>query len=109
MFKRQNRLPRGVGFYNINFFSTPFFVIKIRENGLTLNRFGIVVAKKIDKRATFRNKIKRIFRDNLTELNKNLTTGNDMLFVVKREIIGKNKEQINLLITNALEKLKIKK
>lgn len=108
MFKRQNRLPRGVRFYNSSFLSAPLFVLKVKKNGLMRNRFGISVSRKIDKRAVIRNKIKRIFRETLIVLDKNLTIGNDMLFIIKKEIVGKTKEQINLLIVKELEKLSIK-
>ncbi|MBI2028651.1 MAG: ribonuclease P protein component [Candidatus Levybacteria bacterium] len=107
MFKRQNRLPRGVGFYNSNFFSTPFFVLKVKGNGLIVNRFGIVVSKKIDKRSTVRNKIKRIFRSILIDLNKDIISGQDMLFIVKKEILNKTNNKIDLQIRGVLEKARL--
>lgn len=103
MFKRQNRLPRGIGFYN-SFFSTPFFVLKFKKNGLTVNRFGIVVSKKIDKRAVERNKIKRMFRKTLMDLNKEMASGHDILFIVGPGIINKTAEQVNFAIKGVLEK-----
>lgn len=104
MFKRQNRLPRGVGFYNAKFFSTPLFVLKIRQNSLRLNRFGIVVGKKIDKRATRRNKIKRILRSALVNLNQSMVNGYDMLFIVRSGIIGKTYFECNFQIRQVLER-----
>ena len=104
MFKRENRLVSGVRFKNSYSFSVAQFVLKERENGLLLNRFGIVVSKKIDKRAAARNKIKRIFRDALLNLNKNMMSGHDILFIVKIGTLSKTKEEIQLSIENALEK-----
>src|SRR3989344_8925245 len=75
MFKTENRLVSGVRFKNSYSFSVPQFILKERKNGLLLNRFGIVVSKKIDKRAVVRNKIKRTFRYALVDLNKNMTSG----------------------------------
>ena len=104
MFKRENRLIASVRFNNSYSFSVPQFVLKERENGLLLNRFGIVVSKKIDKRAVVRNKIKRIFRDALLNLNKNMVSGHDILFIAKTGILSKKKEEMHLVIKSALEK-----
>lgn len=104
MFKRENRLVGNVRFNNSYFFSTPLFVLKEKRNKLNLNRFGIVVSKKIDKRAVARNKIKRIFRDSLIKLNMNMTIGHDMLYITKTGIIGKTTEEISLLIGESMQK-----
>ena len=104
MFKRENRLVGGVRFKNSYSFSVAQFVLKERENGLLLNRFGIVVSKKIDKRAVVRNKIKRIFRDALLNLNKNMMSGHDILFIAKTGILSKTEEENQLSIKSALEK-----
>ena len=104
MFKKENRLVRGVRFNNSYSFSVPQFVLKVRKNGLLLNRFGIVVSKKIDKRAVVRNKIKRIFRNALLNLNKNMILGHDILFIVKIGVLNKTKEEIQLSIKRTLEK-----
>jgi len=104
MFKKEFRLDRNVKFNNSFTFSAPEFVLKGKKNGLIVNRFGIVVSKKIDKRATARNKIKRIFRSSLLDLNKNMTVGHDILFIVKIGILGKKKEEIQLAIKSVLEK-----
>ena len=104
MFKRENRLVSGVRFNNSFLISAPEFVLKARKNGLLLNRFGIVVSKKIDKRAVVRNKVKRFFRQALIDLSKNMMPGHDILFIVKIGILSKKKEEIRLAIKSALEK-----
>lgn len=106
MFNRQNRLPRGIGFYNSRNFPTTLFVLKVKENGLIVNRFGIVVSKKIDKRAVVRNRIKRMLRQILVDLNKEMTIGHDMLFIVRIGIINKNNDQTKIIIRQILEKAK---
>lgn len=104
MFKKEFRLDRNVRFNNSYTFSAPEFVLKEKKNGLLLNRFGIVVSKKIDKRATARNKIKRIFRSCLIDLNKNMTLGHDMLFIVRIGALDKTKGENQEIIKNAIEK-----
>lgn len=107
MFKRENRLVAGVRFNNSYSLSVPEFVLKKRKNRLLLNRFGVVVSKKIDKRAVVRNKIKRIFRSVLSDLNSNMISGHDILFIVKIGSLNKTKEEINILIKNALGKAEL--
>lgn len=104
MFKRENRLAPGVGFKNSYQLFSPEFVLKEKRNDLSLNRFGIVVSKKIDKRAVARNKIKRMLRDILVDLNKNMVNGHDILIIVKTGIVRKTKEENYSIIKNALEK-----
>lgn len=104
MFKKENRLVSGIRFNNSYLFSAPQFVLKEKANGLALNRFGIVVSKKIDKRAVVRNRIKRLFREALVNLNKNMTLGHDILFIIKKEVLKKTKEENEKEIKSALEK-----
>ena len=104
MFKRENRLVSGVRFNNSYSFSVPQFVLKERKNDLALNRFGIVVSKKIDKRAVVRNRIKRFFRRALIDLSKNMMSGHDILFIVKIGILSKTEEENRLSIKQAIEK-----
>lgn len=71
---------------------------------MAVNRFGIIVSKKIDKRAVARNKIKRFFRAKLLDLGKKMSAGHDMLFVIRKGIVGKSREENNLAIENVLKR-----
>lgn len=104
MFKRENRLVPGIRFNNSYNFSVPQFVLKAKKNGLALNRFGIVVSKKIDKRAVERNRVKRMFRDILRELDRNMIPGHDILVIARVGVLEKTKEENYSVIKNALEK-----
>lgn len=104
MFKRENRLVPGIRFGNSYSFSVPQFVLKQKKNGLMLNRFGIIVSKKIDKRAVERNRIKRMFRTSLLDLNKNMMPGHDILFITRIGVLNKTKEENYSIIKSALEK-----
>lgn len=104
MFKRENRLVPGINFRNSYSLSIPQFIFKQKKNGLLVNRFGIVVSKKVDKRAVVRNKIKRMFRSFLLDLNKKMVSGHDILFVMRIGILSKTKEENQELIKAVLEK-----
>ena len=83
------------------------FNLKVKKNEMGINRFGIVVSKKVDKRAVIRNKLKRIFREALIELSKTMPSGHDILLITKKEALGKTKEEEIILLKNALEKLEV--
>jgi ribonuclease P protein component len=104
MFKRENRLVPGVRFNNSHILTVAQFTLKNKENNSNLNRFGIVVSKKVDARAVVRNRIKRFFRAALMNMDKKIVAGHDILFVAKKEVLGKTEEENLLAIKNALEK-----
>lgn len=104
MFKRENRLVPGIKFNNSYLSVNSQFILKEKKNGLTVNRLGIVVSKKIDKRAVVRNRVKRFFRTALMNLFGKMSTGHDILIIVKKGILGKAKEENLLAVKNALGK-----
>lgn len=104
MFKKENRLVPGIKFNNSRLIAVPQFILKQKENGLDLNRFGIVVSKKIDKRAVGRNNLKRFFRTTLMKLYGKMSTGHDILIIVKKGMSEKNKGENELAIKDALGK-----
>lgn len=81
MFKRETRLTgrvvkgKTISFPNLN--------LKIAKNGKDLSRFGFVISKKVDKRATVRNRIKRKLRNCLEEKMEKISKGYDFLFIIK--------------------------
>lgn len=93
MFKKENRLVPGVRFSNSQSAIVSQFVFKNKANDLNVNRFGIVVSKKIDKRAVGRNKVKRFFRETLMSLCGKMSAGHDILIIVKKGILEKTKEE----------------
>jgi ribonuclease P protein component len=107
MFKRENRLVPGIKFNNSFLLATPQFVLKEKVNNLNINRFGIVVSKKIDKKAVGRNKIKRFFRTVILNLENKMNQGHDILLIIKKGIIGKTKEENILTVKQALTKAKL--
>lgn len=81
----------------------PDFVLKIRKNNNKLKRFGFIVSKKIDSRATVRNEIKRKLRSCIEQLLGKIESGNDLTFIIKKDILMRDKEEI---CKNVLDLLK---
>lgn len=93
MLKRKFRLPWGIKFNNNGLISAQLLTIKNKENGLLLNRFTTIVSKKIDKRAVVRNRIKRLINSCIEELYNHIHKGRDMVFIAKKEAIGKTRQE----------------
>lgn len=53
------------------------------KNNMDVSRFGFVVSKNIDKRATARNRIKRVLRERVRTLLPNLPTGKDVIIIAR--------------------------
>lgn len=104
MFKRENRLIPGIRFSNSRLVVCSEFVLKEKKNELPVNRFGIVVSKKIDKRAVARNAIKRMLRTAIMNLYGKMSVGHDILLIVKKGVVGKTKEENLLTIETSFKK-----
>ncbi len=63
---------------------TDTFVLKGRRNNLSLNRFGFIVSKRIDKRAVVRNRTHRAYRQCVENIQPISPGGYDMLFVARK-------------------------
>ena len=66
------------------FVTTPFFLLKYIRNDRGSNRYGFIVSKKVSKKATERNKVKRRLRAIIQKTTKEAQRGCDMVFVVKK-------------------------
>jgi len=96
MLEKQYRLPATTRLKNYDLFDSQAFSLKIAKNNLKTSRFGFVIGKKTDKRATTRNRIRRVFRSCIEEMFSEIKTGHDMLFFLKSGILEiKRKELYN--------------
>lgn len=82
------------------------FTLRIGKNGLTHNRYGVVVSKKIDKRAVARNNMKRKIRGCIEEMEGSLKKGLDMLFIVKKNFLKENSNPC-IVVKETLQKEKL--
>ena len=82
----------------------PFFAIILKNNDLEFSRFAFIVSKKIHKRAVKRNRIKRLLRESIQLLLPRLKSNFDVVFLVKKEILGKDFQQVRSMVKKALKK-----
>ena len=85
------------------------FNIKIGQNDQDLNRFAFVVSKKIDMRATARNKIKRKVRGGFEKLADSIKVGHDFIVYPKKNTMEATTDQISDEIKDSLAKIDLLK
>lgn len=91
----------GQSFYN------SILGLKVTDNDLDINRFGILISTKVSKKATIRNLFKRQIRSIIREENKKMKFGKDIVIVVLPKIIDKNFSEIELSLANSFKRLKL--
>lgn len=86
-------------------YSTPLFVIRYDSSRDQLH-LAVVVGKKVDKRAVYRNKIKRQVNAMLREI---LSTEfkYDIVFFIKKQIADTESSQVKEELKKALKVIKI--
>jgi ribonuclease P protein component len=94
MLQQLHRLPAHSRLFHPTTYRTPLFLLKISKNNLPVSRFGFVVRKSIDKRATARNRIRRVFRSCIEEGVNRIAVGYDMLFFLEKGIIDKQQDSL---------------
>ncbi|MBV1775594.1 ribonuclease P protein component [Burkholderiaceae bacterium DAT-1] len=88
-FTRQQRLLKTDEFSSVfnlrRSQSNDFFQVWIRPNGLDRARLGVVAAKRVDKRAVGRNRVKRLVREQF-RLHAPQLCGLDLIVRAKRPL-----------------------
>lgn len=101
MLKKEFRLLEPIS-KNAKTLSTAQFLLRYSENGQGKSRFAFVVSKKIDRRSVVRNRIKRLLRSSVEDNIERIKKGNDYLFILKKELIGKEKKEIDSYLKKSL-------
>jgi ribonuclease P protein component len=104
MISKRSRLPREAfkagGYRKIN---TPFFSLREKDNGISLNRIGVIVGKSVDKRAVRRNFWERQVKARLRKLPP---AGKDLMVIVFPGIEELTREEFGKIFEQSLGKLK---
>ena len=107
----KNRLKKDKDFNRIlrkgKRFNEEILSLIILKNKLKETRIGLVVSKKISKKAVVRNKTKRRIYSLIRGKLLNIKNGFDLLIITKPKIKDKNFFEINKIIDKAFKKVKI--
>lgn len=86
-----------------------FIGLKVRKNGLNINRFGILLSTKVSKLAVTRNKYKRKIRAIIRQENIKINIGHDCAVIVLPGILNKKYQEIETELQNIFVRLKFYK
>lgn len=103
MFSKQFRLPATTVLQNPKHIQTPYFSFKVGKNLLEHNRYGFVISKQVDKRATVRNSIKRKIRSFFESQNTKITQGVDVLIIIKKAALDVETKELWKVVEDCLK------
>lgn len=83
MFPKSKRIPRSAFRNKGQTLSSSSLSLILIPQDLAINRYAVVISKKVDKRATERNRIRRELTSLLQEKDSTLTQGRDLKVIVK--------------------------
>lgn len=83
------------------------FLLIISKNTTDRSRLGLVVTKKLDKRAVARNKIKRRLREVFRSLLPEFVTHRDIVIIARQGSIELGMPEVRSEITSAFRKIKL--
>ncbi|MBU3934569.1 ribonuclease P protein component [Patescibacteria group bacterium] len=111
MLSGENRIVKKKDFENIFrrgvSFKEGFLSLKINRNSSQKSRFAFVVSRKVSKKATTRNKIRRQLRELIKLRADKIKKGIDCIFIVLPGIGKKNFEEIKGVVDSLLKKAKL--
>lgn len=87
MLPKSQRLPHSVRLHVPRSLRTEFFTVKTAPNNLSISRFGVVISKKVDKRAVVRNRMRRLIHQAICEQLSSTLPGQDTLFMVQKPFV----------------------
>jgi ribonuclease P protein component len=77
--------------------ASPYITILAKPNSLALPRLGFIVSKKNLKRAVWRNKFKRVIRENFRK-NKHCLKNLDIVVIAKKNVLELSNEELTKLV-----------
>lgn len=89
MFPAANRIPSPeikTVLRSRNRVSSKEFQIIFDKNTVSASRFAVIVSTKIDKRATVRNRIKRLIRESICHLLRQIAPGWDCVVMARTNV-----------------------
>ena len=102
MLPRQYRLPASIRLKNPYTYTSPYFLVKISPNNEQHSRYGFIIGKAAAKLAVDRNRARRLLRSCIEERLDQIAVGHDMLFLLKKGIIDKDRETLSSEIVKLL-------
>lgn len=81
------------------------FLIRYLKNEKYTNRLGVVISKKVSKKAVYRNKLRRQIKEYFSHKNNELKQGYDILVTAKPTCFGQDYQTIKKSLDYLLKKV----
>lgn len=111
MLAKKYRLQKGKDFELVfkegKNIDSEFLFLKSRKNNLKISRFGFAVGKKISKKSTARNRIKRRLSETIRMKLGKVKQGFDVVIIAKSGIVNKNYLRIDEVVEKMLRREKL--
>ncbi len=88
-------------------FKEGFLILKIVSNNLKINRFAFIVSKKVSKKATLRNKVKRRLRELVRTKMPESKKGIDGILIASPGLETKDFQEIKKSLDKLFRKAKL--
>lgn len=75
------------------------------EKGETVSRFSFIVSTKIDKRATRRNRIRRLLSESVHHQLQHIAPGCDYVFVVRKNFSDAKQVEMEKMVMELFQKV----
>lgn len=89
------------------YFHTPFFTIAYLSGQKTSSQFAFVISKRVSKKATIRNKTKRLIAGSVRQLIIDLKDGYWVVFLVKPAALEQDKQVLAWEIEKSFEQINL--
>jgi len=112
MLTRQYRLPRkGIDQVKNNGrrFYSPFFTVVYLPERETNSQFAFVISRRVSKKATARNRTRRLIAGSVRELLAGLRKGYWVVFLVKKLALDQSKEVLSGAVKEAFNRINLLK
>jgi ribonuclease P protein component len=110
MLKKENRLTKKKDFEKVfkngKFLFSKIVGIKVLKNDLNINRYGILVGKKVSKKAVDRNLVKRRIREIIRKDCLNITNSKDIIILTLPLINNSNYDAIRKALFFCLKRVR---
>jgi len=90
---------------NGRYFQTPFFSLVYLAGRQVDSQFAFVLSKRVSKKATIRNKTKRLIAGSVREMMADVRSGFWVVFLVKKAALGQNKEVLSQAVQDAFDRI----
>ena len=109
--KSQRRLTKKKDFDHVfkNGRSAYNRILGIKHIDNEYSRFGIIISKRVSKKAVERNKLKRQIREIIRTQQSRIKPGKDCVFIALSPVLGKSYQEIEESINKLCQKLRLYK